>query len=257
MFMNVYIGAYVFIIGLLIGSFLNVCIYRIPKGESIAYPPSHCTQCGNRIKWYDLVPVISYLALGRKCRYCGEKISIRYMIIELGTGVLFLLLYLQYGISFVFFKYIIFTTFLIVIGMIDFDTTDVYFKTTLSAAITGVILVAVGYFTGEYLIKGMLTYLYGAVFGGGLIALIILLTHGMGWGDAEICFFCGLFLGLKNTILMMFLSFVIGGTIGIILIALKKKSKKDYIPFGPSIALAAIMVALYGNSIINRYLNMF
>lgn len=256
-YFDVYIEVYVFIVGLMVGSFLNVCIYRIPKGESIVYPPSHCNNCGSRIKWHDLVPIFSYFILGRKCRYCGAKISVRYMIIELGTAVLFLVVYLQYGINFIFFKYILFITFLIVIGIIDFDTTDIYFKTTLSGIFMGTSLIIVGYFIGEHSMNGMITYLYGAAFGWGGIALIILLTHGMGWGDAEICLMCGLFLGFKNTVLMMFLAFMIGGIVGVILIVFNKKSKKDYIPFGPSIALAAILVSLYGNEIINWYLNMF
>src|SRR4051794_38403015 len=92
-------GLFVGIIGLIIGSFLNVCIFRVPRGESISFPPSHCTKCGTRIKSYDLFPVISYFILGGKCRKCGDRISIRYPLIELATGILFFLIYLKFGLT--------------------------------------------------------------------------------------------------------------------------------------------------------------
>ncbi len=239
------------ILGLLIGSFLNVCIYRIPREQSISFPPSHCTNCNTRIKAYDLIPVISYIFLKGKCRYCSEKISLRYPLIELTTGVLFLALYIEYGLSIGFIKYAILTCFLIVIGLIDFDTTDVYFKTTLSGIIAGVFFLVY-----EYFYYGQaLTYLYGAFFAGGAIAIIIIITQGMGWGDAEICFMSGLFLGFKLSVLMLFLSFIIGGLSGVILILLKKKSRKDYIPFGPSIAAGAITTILIGEKLLSWYLS--
>lgn len=243
----------IFILGLLIGSFLNVCIYRIPRGESISYPPSHCTGCGTRIKPYDLFPLISYIFLKGKCRNCGEKISIRYPFIELLAGLLFLALYIMYGISFELLKYIFFISFIIVIGFIDFETTDVYFKTTLSGSIIGIILIIAGKFLGY----GLWEYIYGALLGGGIISLIILITRGMGWGDAEICFLCGLFLGLRLTLLMLFISFIFGGVFGAVLLILEKKSRKDYIPFGPFITLGALFCIYFGNEILAWYISLF
>lgn len=248
---------YIFILGLLIGSFLNVCIYRIPRGESIVFPASHCTRCGNKIKWYDLIPVISYIFLKGKCRDCKDKISLRYPFIELITGAIFLALYIEYNLSFTFFRYIILVTFLIVIGMIDFDTTDVYFSTTLSGIIVGIIIVIVGgvYNQGIFL-NAILPYIFGAIIGGGSIAIIILITGGMGWGDAEICLLCGIFLGWKLTLVMMFLSFIIGAVVGILLVVSKKKSRKDYIPFGPFIALAGIITIIFGERLFVWYMSM-
>lgn len=242
---------FILVLGLLIGSFLNVCIYRIPRGESIAYPPSHCTNCGNNIKSYDLIPVISYIFfLQGKCRYCGEKISIRYPITELFTGVVFMLNYKYYGMSMEFIKFAVLSCFLIVIGMVDFDTTDVYFKTTMSGIIVGIVFLIVYYFNGY----NIWTYILGALIGGGFISLIILITGGMGWGDAEICFLTGLYLGWKLTVLMLFLSIILGAVIGILLIATKKKSRKDYIPFGPYIALGAMIAMIWGEKILKWYL---
>lgn len=239
-----------FVLGLLIGSFLNVCIYRIPRDESISYPPSHCTGCGERIKLYYLVPVFSYLFLRGKCRNCGVGISLKYPLIELLVGVLFLTLYYVYGISFELLKFMVLISFIVVIGIIDLETTDVYFKTTLSGSIAGIILLIAGNLLGH----GIWEFIYGALLGGGLISLIVIITRGMGWGDVEICFLCGLFLGFKMTILMIFISFILGGIIGVMLMLLKKKSHKDYIPFGPIISLAALICIYFGEKILLWYL---
>lgn len=243
-------GIIVFIYGLLLGSFLNVCIYRIPRGESISYPPSHCTNCSNKIKPYDLIPVVSYIFLRGKCRYCKETISVIYPLIELTNALLYLALYYQYGLSTELIKYTVLVSLMIVIGMIDLKTTDVYFSIT----VTGVIF-AISFIV-YYLFKdtSILTYIYGALLGGGIISLIILIAGGMGWGDAEICLLCGLFLGLKLTILTLLLSFVIGSIAGIFLILTKRKGRKDYIAFGPYIALASIISVLYGSEMMNWYL---
>lgn len=244
-------GSLSFIFGLLIGSFLNVCIYRIPKGESIAYPPSHCTSCGARLKFLDLFPVLSYVFLGGKCRYCGEKISSRYAIMEAFTALMFLGVFLKFGFTLDTIKYMILVSFFIVIGMIDLDTTDVYSVTTYSVIGIGVVLTAVYYFMGI----SINPYLFGALLGGGLIALIILLTHGMGWGDFEICLASGLYLGLYNSIVMLLASFIFGGVIGVILIITKRKTRKDYIPFGPYIVLGTFLAMLYGDKIILWYVS--
>ncbi|WP_461206959.1 prepilin peptidase [Clostridium sp. DL1XJH146] len=241
---------FIFVLGLLIGSFLNVCIYRIPNKESIAFPPSHCTNCDNRIKPYDLIPVLSWIILRGKCRYCGEKISVKYPLIELFTGILFMLIFIKYGYSVDTLKYLILACFLIVIGFIDFNTTDVYLVTTLPAFIIGVLFTGVHFFNDQLIT----TYYIGAFFGYAIIAFIILVTKGMGWGDAEILGVCGIFLGLKATILTFFLSVVLGAIIGVILIATKVKGRKDYIPFGPYIALAAFVSMFLGNELINWYM---
>ncbi|TDT61967.1 prepilin peptidase [Fonticella tunisiensis] len=242
----------VFIFGLIIGSFLNVCIYRIPRGESISCPPSHCTSCGRRIRWYDMFPVLSYLLLRGKCRFCGDRISIKYPLIELTTGALFAALYINYGLSFEFIKFALFISLLIVIGIIDLNTMDVYLKTTIFGVISGIVFMIIGY----YLYGNVMEYISGGLLGGGTIALIIILTKGMGWGDAEICLVSGLFLGLRLAVVMLFLSFVIGGFTGIALILLKKKSRRDYIPFGPFIALSSIVTTFFGERILTWYLSL-
>ncbi|MBV4415316.1 prepilin peptidase [Clostridium tyrobutyricum] len=249
--MYIYFGIIVFVFGIVIGSFLNVCIYRIPKQQSIAYPPSHCTSCSSKLKWYDLVPILSYIILKGKCRYCKHNISIRYPILELITGLLYFFIYVKFGIGIVFMKYAVFISIMIVIGMIDFDTTDVYFKTIIVGIAASIIFLLIHYYSGEFIMD----YIYGGIFGAGILSFIIVITKGgMGWGDMEICLVCGLFLGLKLTLVMLFLSFIIGAVIGIILILSGVKSRKDYIPFGPFVVMASVITVFVGQNILNWYL---
>ncbi|HCW04399.1 MAG TPA: prepilin peptidase [Clostridium sp.] len=242
-------AVYIFILGLFFGSFFNVCIYRIPKEESVVAPPSHCTKCNTRLKFLDLVPVFSYIFLGRKCRYCGDKISPRYAIVESMTAIIFTALYFKFALTFEFFKFAVMTSFMIIIGLIDHDTTDVYAVTTWPGIICGLLFAGAAYFMD----KPFLDCIYGGLLAGGVITAIVVLTKGMGWGDVEICALAGLYLGLKNSIVMLFFSFVIGGVIGILLIATKKKSRKDYIPFGPYIALGALVAVFFGDQILKWY----
>ena len=186
---------FVLLIGLIIGSFLNVCIYRIAREESISYPPSHCTSCGYELKWKDLVPVISYLFIKGKCRMCKEKISIRYPIVELVNGIIYCMLFLKFGITIVFIKYCVLASILIVIGMIDYDTKFVYRSTTIFALVTGFVFVIINWVMHK---NGVVDSLIGALIGFGIIFLIVILTRGMGEGDIEIATVCGLFLGVKG-----------------------------------------------------------
>jgi leader peptidase (prepilin peptidase)/N-methyltransferase len=250
--LEIMISAFVFIFGLVIGSFLNVCIYRIPRGESIAYPPSHCTDCDADIKAYDLIPVISYIFLGGKCRHCGSKISIKYPLTELFTGIVFVLIYNQYGMSMDTLKFLILAVFLIVIGFIDFYTTDVYAVTIYPCLAIGVIFTLINKF---YLHNDINSYFIGLIVGLGVIGLIALITGAMGGGDVEIAALCGIYLGWSNMLVMIFFAFIVGAIISLILIALKKKTKKDPIAFGPFLAIGAMIAILFGNQIIKFYLN--
>lgn len=241
----------VFLLWLSIGSFLNVCIYRIPRGESISFPPSHCTNCNNRIKSYDLVPLISYIFLKGKCRYCGEKISIKYPLIEFITGIIFMGIYLRYGLTIECVKFFFLASFLILVGIIDYNSTDVYFVTTLSAFIFGIFFLCVNI----YMKLPVKTYILGAIIGGGFIAIIILVFGGMGWGDAEMCAFSGLYIGSKLTLLMLFLSIIIGAIVAVVNILLKRKTKKDSMPLCPSIAVGALICIIWGDKILTWYFN--
>ncbi|WP_125152889.1 prepilin peptidase [Clostridium rectalis] len=251
------VGKYIFtfILGIIIGSFLNVCIYRIPREENVAYPPSHCPKCFNKLKWYDLIPIISYFKLKGRCRYCNENIGVSYTIVELTTGILFVFLSFKYDSLIEFFKFSTLICILIVISIIDIKTMNVYFNVTVISIILAIIFIIIEFISKDNGILYYLTYIYGGSLGFFVIALIVFLTNGMGWGDAEICLICGLFMGFKLTIVMMFFAFLFGAIIASILILLKKVKRKDYIPFGPFIALGCTFAIFFGKEILFWYLN--
>lgn len=244
----------IFILGLCIGSFLNVCIYRIQREESIVFPASHCTNCGYELKKFDLIPVISYLILRGKCRNCNDKISIKYPLIEILNGVLYLLIYCKFGFTLELFKFCLLTSLLIVIAVIDFETKYVYNSTIIFGVIFGVIFLILNWIE----IRSIpWDYIIGAIIGFGFIYLIILITKGMGEGDADIAGICGLFIGIKGVIVSLFLAIVIGGIVASIILVFKIKGKKSEIAFGPYLAIGGIIASLYGQSLIDIYLKMF
>ena len=245
---------FVVLFGLCIGSFLNVCIYRIPREESIAFPPSHCMKCGYELKIKDLVPVFSFLFLKGKCRSCGDKISFQYPMVELCNGILYLSIFLKYGYSLNSIKYMLLVSLMIVIGMIDFKTKYVYTVTTIVGSIIGII-----FFIYEWIYTKSFPFdqLIGLLIGGGLIALIVVLTHGMGEGDIEIAAISGFILGVKSTIFMLFSSFILGGIVGIIILALRKKGRKDEMPFGPYLAIGTILAIFIGEQLISTYCKLY
>jgi leader peptidase (prepilin peptidase)/N-methyltransferase len=238
------------IFGVIIGSFLNVVIYRLPNNNSIVSPPSSCGSCGHRLGPLDLVPVLSYAFLGGKCRHCGEKISARYPLVELLTGGLFALLFWRYGISIDFIKYAILACILISAGFIDIDHRIIPDRLNLFGLIIGVIFLVI---PGSRSIKSSLL---GFLVGGGFLFIVALISRGaMGGGDIKLFAIIGLFLGLEKTILALFLTFILGGIVGILLIALKIKSRKDYIPFGPFISIGAFIAIMWYNNLIMYYFN--
>ena len=245
---------FIVIIGVIIGSFLNVCIFRIPEEQSICFPSSHCTSCQHKLGILDLVPVLSYIFLKGKCRYCKEKISIRYPLIELLNAAFYLIIYYKYGFSILTLKYFILASLLIVISMIDFDTQDVYTSTTIFGAAVGIVFLVIHQFI---LKEEALSFIFGGIAGALIIGIIVFVTRGMGEGDIEIAGVCGLFLGLKVILLALFLGIIIGGIVAIIILLLKIKSAKDRIAFGPFIAIGTMISMLYGNEIVNAYLSVF
>lgn len=238
------------ILGLIIGSFLNVCIYRIPQEKSIAFPPSHCTRCKHKLNPLDLFPVISYIFLKGKCRYCKEKISIKYPLIEILNGLLYLIIYLKFGLTLLTVKYCILTSILIVIAIIDFDTQFVFISITIFGVIAG------GFFALiEYLLfhSNTLDLILGGLIGAFIIGIIVFITKGMGEGDIEIAAVCGLFLGVKGVLLGLFLAIVIGGIVGVLVLSLKLKKAKDKMAFGPFIAIGSLISMIYGSEILKFY----
>ena len=248
------------IVGIMIGSFLNVCIYRIPKKESINFPRSHCTRCGHVLSALELIPIISYLALGRKCKQCKEPISPRYMWIELITGLGFGMIYYQYGYSLESLLYMTFFCFGIVLTMIDWD----YMLLP-----TSIIRWGFGVGLLERIIQSLMANswhiliesLLGAAVGYGLFMLVyygskwLLKKEGLGYGDVRLMGFIGLFVGLNALFLMIIIACILASVFGLILLKVKKKSEPY--PLGPFLNIGAFIVVLWGSQLLQSYLSLF
>jgi leader peptidase (prepilin peptidase)/N-methyltransferase len=240
--------------GAIVGSFLNVCIIRLPKGESIIIPGSHCPQCNHPIKFYDNIPLISYLLLGGKCRYCKRSISAQYPLVEGTTAISSLLLFLKYGLSLSYFFYFSFVAALIIITVIDLYhqiIPDVISIPGIGVGLLGALIIPhITFFNS----------LLGILLGGGSLFVVATLyqwlfkREGMGGGDVKLLAMIGAFLGWDAVILTILLSSLIGSITGIIIMVLKGKDFKYAIPFGPFLSLGAVIALFYKNEIISWYL---
>ncbi len=244
----------IFVLGLIVGSFSNVCIYRIPRNESLIYPASHCPKCRTKISPIDNIPLLSYILLKGKCRNCGSKISIQYPVVEFLTGLIYLIIYLIYGLSIQSLVYIILSSALIIIAFIDLHEQIVPDVISLPGIVVGFILS----FIVPYI--SFINSALGALVGGGIILIIawvgsiIFKKEAMGGGDVKLAAMIGAFLGWRYTIISLFLGFFLGALTGIILIMTKIKKREDAIPFGPFIALGSIITLLWGEKILSWYI---
>lgn len=249
--MNFLINLYILIAGLLVGSFLNVCIYRIPRRESIAFPPSHCTACGASLKPLDLVPLFSYLFLRGKCRYCGEKISPRYFIIESIHGLGWLGIALNFG-----------TTLHALAGMMLFSMTLVISAIDLEHGIIpdglSVMLLGTGVLYHFLSLDiGFLNRLLGMAVGFGLLYLLAVISKGgMGGGDIKLCAGIGFWLGFPGFLYALLAASIIGSVASIALMAIKKKGIKETIPFGPFLMIGFLLMYFYQADILQGYWNL-
>jgi leader peptidase (prepilin peptidase)/N-methyltransferase len=244
---------FIFIFGLIIGSFLNVCIYRLPLEQSIAFPPSHCFACGTRLGPLDLIPLLSYFALQGHCRTCHAVISRRYPIVELLTGSLFCLCLARFNLTAELITALIFTAFLLVIALIDYDHQLILDKVLIVFTVAAL---GVGLF--QFTIFDWWDKLLAAVASGALLLLVALVSRGgMGGGDIKFVTVLGLWLGLTGMAETLLLSFILGGIGGGLLLLSGKKGRKDAIPFGPFICVAAFSCCLYGQKLLFWYINNF
>jgi leader peptidase (prepilin peptidase)/N-methyltransferase len=271
------ISVIVLIFGLLVGSFLNVCIVRLPRGGSIVSPPSHCPRCKQDIKFYDNVPLISFMLLRGKCRTCGLPISWRYPLVELMNGLFYLWIVSEFGMGGEAILLMAFCSSLIVITFIDLDFMIIPDVIVLPGILLGVTIgpfflsalnEPLPFYFGRFMPN---TWPYvisfiGSVFGmlcGSLPLLAIgwgweKLRHeeGMGGGDVKLMGMVGAFLGWKGAFLTIFLGAIVGSVVGIALMLLKLHKRGQLIPFGPFLALGALVTAFYGPDIIVWYLGM-
>jgi leader peptidase (prepilin peptidase)/N-methyltransferase len=246
-----------FIFGICIGSFLNVCIYRLPNSKSIVFPPSSCPECREPIRFFDNIPILSYIFLKGKCRNCKANISIRYPLVELMAGLFAISTYLNFGLSFEALIIYCFLASLIIIIYIDIDHWIIPDSITLPGILIG--------FAASFFVEGIhyTDSALGILTGGGTLWLVAygyaLLTkkEGMGGGDIKLLAMIGAFVGWKGVLLTIFLSSVIATVANIPGMLLSRKFFNYKLPFGPFIAIAAIMDVFFGDKIISLYVNTF
>ena len=260
--LDVWIPVFIFLLGLAIGSFLNVCIYRIPRADVSIHSPrrSFCPKCRNPINVYDNIPILSYLLLRGKCRQCRATISVLYPLVELATAGLFLLMYSHFGLTLELLLALIFVTLLVPISVIDAQHYIIPNVLIMMGLILGIgIVCAIAYQRSE--VWYLLIRLIGAIAGGTtlwLIAIIggaILRKKAMGGGDIKLMALNGLFLGAWPELVMVIaFSAFSGAIVGTILIISGVKSRQSPIPYGPFLAGAAVLVLLWGDDLWHKYL---
>ena len=268
------IAVFIFFFGLIIGSFLNVCIVRIPGGKSVVLPSSACPKCGAAIRPYDNIPVISYVLLAGKCRKCKSKISAMYPAVELLTGLLFLACFETYGLTAEALKWAIFSAIIVVLVFTDLRERvlpDVVNYTGLGLGLLLSLFTRPSDGTAAWLANRMFDFpppapvvslvdgLFGAAIGSSLLWLVseayfrLRGREGMGLGDVKMMLMAGAFLGAKRTLLTIFAGSVLGSVLGLLFILARRKDSEYELPFGTFLGLAAVLVVFFGTPVINWY----
>lgn len=246
------------ILGLIIGSFLNVCIDRLPRNESIAYPPSHCPACQHKLAAKDLIPVFSYLVLRGRCRYCQAPIPKRLFWVELATGVVFALLAWHYGLNPELAVMAFYACLFIIIFVIDLEQGLILNKVAYPAMVV-VFLLAL--YPWPWLNDSLGMRLAYAALGGGVGFIIFLLIAlisrgGMGWGDVKLAALIGLATGFPMVVVAIIMAAILGGIVAVALMIAKRKKRRETVPFGPFLAVAAMVTLLWGSNILDWYLGL-
>ena len=250
--MLLYVLAFIF--GAAVGSFLNVCIFRIPAKESIVKPLSRCPHCQHPIRFYDNIPIFSFLILRAKCRDCGGAISWRYPLVELITAILTLLLFIQFGLTLEFAVFFLFTAVLITITFIDIDHQIIPDVLSLPG-------IPIFFLAAVFIVKvPWLEALIGLLIGGGILWLIAFIyefvtkREGMGGGDVKLLAMIGGFFGWKALIFILLVSSFTGAIIGILAMVVKKQDMKYAVPFGPFLSIAAVAYIFLGDAFMRLWL---
>ena len=268
--MTILIYIVVVLFGLVFGSFLNVCIDRLPAKKSLFSPPSHCDGCGRRLSAFEMLPVASYLLLGGKCRTCGAKIPIRVLAVELLTGLVFALSYWRFGLEPVFYITVFWCMVFILIIFIDMEHQLILNKITYPAAVIAIIILAIDtLFPDIGLLNNLRIFdhtnmipvnsLVSGLLGGGIFFIFFTLVfivnpRGLGMGDIKLAALIGLTTGFPLVFVAMFVGIVFGGVVAVFLILLRKKGRKDVIPYGVFLGVGPIVAMLWGAGIFSWYL---
>jgi len=259
MFDKVYFSIVLFLFGLVVGSFDNVAIFRIPEGKSLWAPRSFCPNCGHTIVWYDNIPIVSYLLLRAHCRNCNEPISWRYPLVELVSGLLFLAVFAKVGFQWTaeLLPYLFMVTVLIIVSAIDLQQQIIPNKVMYPS-----IVVALAAMGAVSLVRGDYHIITDSLIGFAVIAvpwalLAMVFPRGFGMGDAKLAAFTGIILGWRSEVVGFFIGILLGAIISVILMAAGKKSRKSRIPFGPFLAAGALIALFWGQAIWDAYLKLF
>ena len=241
--------AIIFFYGVIIGSFLNVCIYRIPRQMSVVSPSSACPACGHRLRWFELIPILSFIIQRGRCLKCKAAVSCRYPLVELSTGVIFGLSYYIYGLSVDFWTVIILASLMLVVAFIDIDYRIIPNRLVLFGLAAGLFMGLLRPEAGIiFMAKGLLT-------GFGLLLAVAVLSRGqMGFGDVKLAAVMGLFLGWQGVLVAICIAFLAGAVYGIFLMIFKGKDRKTAIPFGPFLSGTTLIAYLWSERIISWYI---
>jgi leader peptidase (prepilin peptidase)/N-methyltransferase len=243
-----------FVFGTIIGSFLNVCIHRIPHGESIIAPSSHCPRCKTPIRFYDNIPLVSFMILKGRCRKCRAPISLRYPLVEFLMGLFSLILLLRFGISALYLIYLAFFASLALVSFIDLSHRIIPDVISLPGIVIGLVI---SFLHPQLSIKDSLI---GVLLGGGILYVVASVYHlvtkreGMGGGDIKLLAMIGAFIGWKGILFTILCSSFIGSVVGVVLMFISSANSKYAVPFGPFLSLGAIIYVLWGEALITWYL---
>jgi leader peptidase (prepilin peptidase)/N-methyltransferase len=255
-----------FLLGLLVGSFLNVCIYRLPREESVVHPRSRCTRCGHQIRWYDNIPVLSFLLLAARCRDCGASIPFLYPLVEILTAALFAIVASRFGLSLVAVKTLLFISMMLILAFSDVTERLLPDEITLGGAVVGLVFSVIAPLppgTVDLVLRvsgvrlspravSVAESAVGAATGAGLLWAVaeiyyrIRFREGMGFGDVKMMALIGAFLGLQQALGAVMLASLVGAVLGIIFIVVFRKGMAYELPFGTFLAFAAIVIAVAG-----------
>lgn len=242
---------FVFLLGLAGGSFLGLCIFRLPRGESIVYPPSRCDACERRLGLLELIPVLGYIRHRGRCLSCGSPVLWWYPALEIMTGVLYLGLWYRFGPGWLLVKYVLLVSLLVVVAGIDLKTYTIPDGLVFLGLGLGLLFLPLGEVSWQ-------DAFLGALLGGGLLLLLAVISRGgMGGGDVKLCFVLGLFMGWQHMLLTLFAAVLTGAAVGLMLMVSGRKGRRDVLPFAPFLA-GGVLVALWrGAEFVEWYLTSF
>ena len=272
--LNTFLLVLSLVLGCMVGSFLNVCIWRLPRNESVVRPRSRCPKCGNAIAWYDNVPIVSWLVLGAKCRNCGTPISWQYPFVEGLTGVLFCCVYWRFGMMAAAPVYMLLVAGLVLVTFVDLAHWTIPDEVTLPGIPLGIAcsLAAMFFPASGLIVQNVFESLIGAALGGGILYLLDKVTvllakkRGMGFGDVKLLAMLGAFLGWKSIFFIIMLASMIGSVVGLSMLIIQKRTAPKvaaesenaptgghYLPFGPYLALAGLLYLFFGVWMLDIY----